>query len=119
MASKLKPKTEIETLALQILRSLYVATEGQPMQWRMLSGIEGAIEEAVLYAVEQGWLDLEGNHSVRLTDQGRDWWSRVPTRGALGTGVRREDGSSPLGPLRSFGRIWRCWQGPTSSPQRY
>jgi len=36
----------------------------------MLSGIHGATDDAVLYAVEQGWMELEGNHSVCLTEEG-------------------------------------------------
>jgi hypothetical protein len=41
------------------------------MKWRMLSGIPGATAGAVLYAVEQGWVKLEGAHSVCLTEEGR------------------------------------------------
>jgi hypothetical protein len=37
----------------------------------MLSGIPGATAGAVFYAVEQGWIELQGNHSVCLTEQGR------------------------------------------------
>jgi hypothetical protein len=37
----------------------------------MLSGIPGATAGAVLHAVEQGWIELEGTHSVCLTEQGR------------------------------------------------
>jgi hypothetical protein len=37
----------------------------------MLSGIHGATAGAVLYAVDQGWIELEGNHSVCLTEEGR------------------------------------------------
>jgi hypothetical protein len=37
----------------------------------MLSGIPGATAGAVLYAVEQGWIELQGHHSVCLTEEGR------------------------------------------------
>ena len=37
----------------------------------MLSTIPGATADSVLYAVEQGWLDLEGAHSACLTEEGR------------------------------------------------
>jgi hypothetical protein len=66
-----KPSKITQELALQIVRSVYFATDGQPMRWRMLSGIRGATAEAVIYAVQQGWLKLEGNHSVCLTEEGR------------------------------------------------
>jgi hypothetical protein len=67
------PKTTKETQALaqQIVRTLYLATDGRPGQWRMLSGFRGATEDAWLYAKERGWIELEGDHSVRLTDNGR------------------------------------------------
>ena len=67
------PKTPKETqaLALHIVRALYRATDGVPGQWRMLSGMRGATADAVMYAFEIGWVELEGNHSMSLTDQGR------------------------------------------------
>ena len=37
----------------------------------MLSTIPGATADAVLYAEEQGWLELEGAHSACLTEEGR------------------------------------------------
>ena len=37
----------------------------------ILTGIHGATADTVLYAVDQGWLKLEGNHSVWLTEAGR------------------------------------------------
>ena len=39
--------------------------------WKMLSGIHGATADSVLYAVDQGWLELEGAHSACLTEEGR------------------------------------------------
>jgi hypothetical protein len=69
MASKVRPATR--ELAQHIVRVVHEATDGQPGRWRMLSGIRGATADAVLYAVEQGWLKLEGNHSACLTEEGR------------------------------------------------
>jgi hypothetical protein len=69
MASKVR--TARRELAHHVVRVVYEATDGQPRRWRMLSGIHGATANAVLYAVEQGWLELEGNHSVCLTEAGR------------------------------------------------
>jgi hypothetical protein len=37
----------------------------------MLSTIPGATAASVLYAVEQGWIVLEGVHSACLTEEGR------------------------------------------------
>jgi hypothetical protein len=37
----------------------------------MLSTIPGATADAVLYAEEQGWIELEGAHSACLTEEGR------------------------------------------------
>ena len=37
----------------------------------MLSSIPGATADAVLYAEEQGWIELEGAHSAGLTEEGR------------------------------------------------
>ena len=37
----------------------------------MLSSIPVATADAVLYAEEQGWLELEGAHSACLTEEGR------------------------------------------------
>ena len=62
-----------EALALHIMRALYDATAGRPMQWRSLAGISDVAEtqEAVQLAVDRGWLLVEGGHSVCLTDEGR------------------------------------------------
>lgn len=64
-----KPKS----LALHLMRSLYDATAGRPMQWRSLAGISDVAEtrEAVQLAVDRGWLLVEGGHSICLTDAGR------------------------------------------------
>lgn len=62
-----------EALALHLMRALYDATAGRPMQWRSLAGISEVAEtiEAVQWAVDRGWLLVEGGHSVALTDEGR------------------------------------------------
>ena len=36
-----------------------------------MSSIHGANADAVLYAEEQGWLELEGDHSACLREEGR------------------------------------------------
>ncbi len=69
MASKVRPSTR--ELARHITRAVYEATDGRPRQWRMLSTIPGATAASVLYAAEQGWIELEGAHSACLTEEGR------------------------------------------------
>ena len=69
MASRLRQSTH--DLALQVTRTLYEACDGRPRKWRMLSSIPGATAASVLYAVDQGWLELEGAHSACLTEEGR------------------------------------------------
>lgn len=69
MASKGRPSTR--ELARHITRAVYESTDGQPRRWRMISTIPGANADAVLYAEEQGWIQLEGAHSACLTEEGR------------------------------------------------
>jgi len=69
----MRPKTPKETKALaqHMVRALYIATDGGTGQWRMLSSLPGASVGAFVYAVKSGWIELEGNHSISLTDEGR------------------------------------------------
>jgi hypothetical protein len=69
MASKVRQSTR--DLARHITRVVYESADGQPGRWRMLSTIQGATAAAVLYAEEQGWIELEGAHSACLTEEGR------------------------------------------------
>ena len=55
--------------ARKFVKALYKAAEGKPMQWRMVIGLS-AKQSAVDYAVEKGWIIVEGEHSVCLTDKG-------------------------------------------------
>jgi hypothetical protein len=62
----------IEMLALHLVRAVYNATDGQPLQWRFLEGLDlPESAEAVRYAVIRGWMLVQGEHSVCLTDAGR------------------------------------------------
>lgn len=65
--------TEIEKTARHLVRALYIATEGRPQQWRMLAGFTSMPEasDAIQLAVDRGWMLVEGNHSICLTDEGR------------------------------------------------
>jgi hypothetical protein len=74
MASKVLQSTR--DLAQHVTRAVYQATDGQPRRWRMLCTIPGATADAVLYAVDQGWLELEGAHSACLTEEGRRLMAR-------------------------------------------
>jgi hypothetical protein len=63
---------ETETLALHLVRAVYNATDGQPMQWRSLEGLDvPETNAAVRYAVTRGWMKVQGGDSVCLTDAGR------------------------------------------------
>jgi hypothetical protein len=63
--------TETESLVLHLVRAVYNATDGLPMQWRSLDLDVPETAEAVRYAVTQGWMMVQGGHSVCLTDAGR------------------------------------------------
>jgi hypothetical protein len=60
------------TLALELIRVLYDATDRQAAQWRSLEGLGVAgSPEAVRYALTRGWLMVQDGDSVCLTDSGR------------------------------------------------
>jgi hypothetical protein len=63
-----RPTTE--ELARHILRRLYEATDGRPMEWRTLVTNKTA-DAAVELAVECGWLLADGDKGVCLTHEGR------------------------------------------------
>ena len=59
-----------EKLTRHILRRLYEATDGRPMEWRTLVTNKTA-GAAVELAVDCGWLLADGKRGVCLTDEGR------------------------------------------------
>ena len=61
----------LDALARYVTRAVYESADGQPRRWRTLSTIPGATAASVLYAVDQGWRELEGAHSACLTEEGR------------------------------------------------
>ena len=69
MASRVRPSTR--DLARYVTRAVYKSADGRPRKWKMLSTIPGATAASVLYAAEQGWIELEGAHSACLTEKGR------------------------------------------------
>ena len=65
-----RPTTE--ELARQILRRIYEATDGRPMEWRTLVTNKTA-DAAVELAVDCGWLLADGEKGVCLTDEAGRW----------------------------------------------
>ena len=63
--------SETDALARTILRLIYLATDGRPMESCKLSSIPGATATAVMYALGRRWIELGNDHSVGLTEEGR------------------------------------------------
>jgi hypothetical protein len=63
--------SDTESLALQLVRGLYDATDGLPQQWRVLEELEAPTMDAIMYAMTRGWVIIEAGHSICLTDAGR------------------------------------------------
>jgi membrane-bound ClpP family serine protease len=63
--------SETESLAGQLVRALYDATDRRPMQWRMIEKLDGATADAVEFAAARGWVLVEGGYSIALTEAGR------------------------------------------------
>ena len=71
-----EPDNTARALCVELAR----VTANRPLQWRMVRMIgpaigqdEAAVDAAIAYAVEQGWLLAAGNpaHSICLSDAGR------------------------------------------------
>ena len=68
-----------ETLARRIVRDVWDYTGGAAGRWAMVHSIarrlvlrdHDEVDRAVTLARENGWVELQGLHSVRLTDAGR------------------------------------------------
>jgi hypothetical protein len=63
--------SQSESLALYPLRALYHATGGKPQEWRSLEELDAVTTDAIVFAVERGWVVVQGNHSICLTAAGR------------------------------------------------
>jgi hypothetical protein len=61
--------TQIDQEARKLVTSVYRATDGRPLKWRMLLGLS-AKKAAVDYAVERGWIIVDEGHNVCLTVKG-------------------------------------------------
>jgi hypothetical protein len=63
--------SKTEELALVLVQRLYEVTDGAPKQVRMVTN--GALaKNALEFAVDNGWVSVDGESDVSLTDQGRD-----------------------------------------------
>jgi hypothetical protein len=63
--------SETETLALHLVRALYDSPDRLLRHWRMPEELDRRTAEAILFAVARGWVVVQGNHSIGLTDAGR------------------------------------------------
>jgi len=62
---------QTQSLAIHLIRGLYDAAEGRPMQWRSLDDFDVLqTVEAVRYATTRGWIQVESGNRVCLTDAG-------------------------------------------------
>jgi hypothetical protein len=65
------PTTEvIDQDARKLVNALYEATDGRPMEWRMIIGRSARQAAAVNLAVEKGWILVEEGRNLCLTDEG-------------------------------------------------
>jgi Mn-dependent DtxR family transcriptional regulator len=68
-----------QTHARAIVSLVQTHTGGRPMRWAGLAEIINRLTvkdpavaaAAVQYAIDQGWVMVEGGHSICLTDEGR------------------------------------------------
>ena len=60
---------DIEAMALALIRLLHEATDGEAMQWQTIRLIDGT-EDAIAFAVRQGWVLIDGSGRAALTDLG-------------------------------------------------
>jgi hypothetical protein len=59
-----------EELALVLVRRVYEATDGTFKQVRLVMRT-GLTKAALEFAIDSGWVVVEGEHDVSLTDRGR------------------------------------------------
>ena len=63
--------SETESLGVQLVRALSDAPDGRPMQWRKIEHLDFATTDAIEFAAARGWVQIEGGHSIALTEAGR------------------------------------------------
>jgi hypothetical protein len=65
------PTTKIiDQDARKLVNAPYKATDGRPMEWRMIIGRSARQNAAVDHAVEKGWILVEEGRNLCLTDEG-------------------------------------------------
>ena len=77
--SSLKTAPRPDVLARRIIRDMMIYTRGQPRRWvpvptierRLVLKDDKATDAALTLALEKGWLLLKADHSIGLTDSGR------------------------------------------------
>jgi Mn-dependent DtxR family transcriptional regulator len=62
---------ETEAMALALLQLLYEATQGELREWRTIRRLDSASAQAVNYAAEQGWIEIDDTRGVAMTETGR------------------------------------------------
>ena len=62
--------TIVDQDARKLVNALYKATDGRPMEWRMVTGLSARQAAAVDHAVEKGWILVEEGRNLCLTDEG-------------------------------------------------
>jgi hypothetical protein len=80
--------TRYETTARRIVRDLRAYTGGDMSRWALVHSIarrlvlrdNDLIDRAIIHACERGWIEMQGLHSVKLTDEGRRLFGKTPKR---------------------------------------
>jgi len=78
--------TRYETTARHIVRDLQAYMGGGISRWAMVHSIarrlelhdHDLIDRAIIHAYERGWIEIQGLHSVKLTDEGRRLFTKPP-----------------------------------------
>ena len=69
MPDPVDERPQLQQDACKLVHALYTATEGRPMDWRVMIDLADK-RAAVAYAVEQGWIVVEGESRACLTAKG-------------------------------------------------
>ena len=107
-----RPTTE--ELARQILRRIYEDTDGRPMEWRTLVTNKSA-DAAVELAVDYGWLLIDGDKGVCLSDEGRALVRLI--HGSALVGLRIPNAPPGRRAARGFDRADSVWDTVGRSPR--
>jgi hypothetical protein len=75
-----------EKVARRIVRDLQVHTGGDVSRWAAVHSIarrlvlrdQDLIDRAIIHAYERGWIEIQGVHSVKLTEKGSRLFIKPP-----------------------------------------